>query len=109
MNKIFYLFLVTIIVFPFISYQYATNGLSNYKSMVYDYPPIIIIPDYQPTYDLLKGIPKRIDTKKCERVCRLAKYLYKKEMRKLKDWWYTWDQLIKAKNERRRRAKKSDM
>jgi len=84
MNKVFYLFLVTMIVFPFISYQYATNGLSNYKSMVYDYPPIII-PDYQPTYDLLKGIPKDIPK------------------------WYTWDQLIKAKNERRRHAKKSDM
>jgi hypothetical protein len=109
MSKLFYIFLIVVTCTPFVIYQYITYELYDYTGKVYE-ESYITVKDYEsindlPVYKQLKQIQNRKE--KCDRICRLAKYLYKKEMKRLNDWWYTWDQLVKAKKERLR-AKSSN-
>ena len=93
-----------IIVYPFILYQITMNEIYVSLNSTYEFIYISIY-DYKsindlPVYKKLKNMQSK--NKKCDRICRLAKYLYRKEMKRLNDWWYIWDQLMKTKKEKLR-------
>jgi hypothetical protein len=63
--------------------------------------PFITVSDHQPVHELIKPIRSiKNPDKKCDRICKLAKYLYRKEMNRLNEWWYSWGQMAKAKREK---------